>query len=223
MKRILPLLLAFSAIAVSGEVDLKAFAESIIGKKYWLKIDVIQLKPPFGKTAHATNIYYDERVVYRVIDPNTLRYIEIPDPEQFLAVAKERRSDMSPKIIPKGTEVEVRKVKLKGDQAIVEIESPEGIKSKVYFKFGKRKKAGSKYSYDADAFRRLLFIVFSENPVGEEIHQTVEIRMGMTVDEVIKVKGAPKTRIELEGKLILIYDDMKLVFRDGKLVDVKLD
>ena len=50
---------------------------------------------------------------------------------------------------------------------------------------------------------------------------TVEIEMGMSVDDVIGVKGKPKSRVNLGAKTILVYDDLKLIFRDGQLVDVE--
>ena len=65
-------------------------------------------------------------------------------------------------------------------------------------------------------------IAFAENKeelLGAE--KTVLIELGMTVEEVIKVRGKPKTRVNLGNKTILTYDDLKLVFEDDSLKDVK--
>jgi hypothetical protein len=45
--------------------------------------------------------------------------------------------------------------------------------------------------------------------------------MNMSIEEVIARKGKPKTRVELGSKTILSYDDLKLIFKDGKLVDAE--
>jgi len=43
----------------------------------------------------------------------------------------------------------------------------------------------------------------------------------MTIAQVIHIKGSPKDRLDIEGKTILIYKDVKLIFTDGKLTDIQ--
>ena len=38
---------------------------------------------------------------------------------------------------------------------------------------------------------------------------------------MIARKGKPKTRVDLGSKTVLTYDDLKLIFKDGKLVDAE--
>ncbi len=47
------------------------------------------------------------------------------------------------------------------------------------------------------------------------------LEMNMSIEEVIDRKGKPGTRIELGTKTILANDDLKLIFKDGKLVDAQ--
>jgi hypothetical protein len=43
----------------------------------------------------------------------------------------------------------------------------------------------------------------------------------MTEDQVIQIQGKPKQRVSVGSKTVLVYEGIKLVFRDGKLVDVE--
>ena len=43
----------------------------------------------------------------------------------------------------------------------------------------------------------------------------------MTVEEVVRVKGKPKSEVDLGSKVILVYDDIKFLLKEGKLVDVE--
>ena len=51
--------------------------------------------------------------------------------------------------------------------------------------------------------------------------KTVEIGLGMSVEEVVAIKGKPKSKINLGKKVILTYDDVKLIFEEDKLVDAQ--
>ena len=55
----------------------------------------------------------------------------------------------------------------------------------------------------------------------EGAEETVLLKMNMSIEEVIALKGKPKTRVELGSKTVLTYDDLKLIFKDGKLVDAE--
>jgi len=51
--------------------------------------------------------------------------------------------------------------------------------------------------------------------------KVAQIGKGMGTAEVIAIKGSPKDRLHIEDKTILIYEDVKLVFERGKLVDIQ--
>ena len=47
------------------------------------------------------------------------------------------------------------------------------------------------------------------------------VRQGQTPEEVITILGEPEKKVLLESKSVFIYSDMKLVFRNGRLVDLE--
>lgn len=47
------------------------------------------------------------------------------------------------------------------------------------------------------------------------------IKLGQTPEEVVAILGAPEKKVDLGGKLIYMYKDMKIVFVDGKVADVE--
>jgi hypothetical protein len=47
------------------------------------------------------------------------------------------------------------------------------------------------------------------------------IKLGQTPEEVVAILGAPEKKVDLGKKLIYTYKDMKIVFVDGKVVDVE--
>jgi hypothetical protein len=51
---------------------------------------------------------------------------------------------------------------------------------------------------------------------------TAEIKLGMAEGEVTKALGAPKRRLDLGEKVTLLYDDMTVILRNGKVADVEL-
>ncbi len=61
--------------------------------------------------------------------------------------------------------------------------------------------------------------VFADSEGG--VVETVNIELGMTIEQVVAAKGQPMSRTNLGPKVILIYKDMKMIFQDGKLVDVQ--
>jgi hypothetical protein len=61
----------------------------------------------------------------------------------------------------------------------------------------------------------------SEGPELVSAETTVRIEKGMTIDTIINLKGRPETHVDLGQKAILLYPDLKLIFKDGLLVDVE--
>lgn len=47
------------------------------------------------------------------------------------------------------------------------------------------------------------------------------VSQGQTLEEVIAVLGEPEKKVLLGAKTVFIYSDMKLIFRDGRLVDME--
>ena len=53
------------------------------------------------------------------------------------------------------------------------------------------------------------------------MEETILLRMNMSIEEGTARKGKPKTCVELDSKTIISYDDLKLMFKDRKLVDAE--
>lgn len=92
-----------------------------------------------------------------------------------------------------------------------------GSKSRIRFKFDKDMEL-----YDAETVRELFEFTFTDNEAdlaGAE--ETVKLELGMTVEEVKELKGKPESEVDLGIKVILVYEDLKLIFKEGKLADVE--
>jgi len=47
------------------------------------------------------------------------------------------------------------------------------------------------------------------------------IALGQTPEQVIAMKGQPTNKVAFPTKTVFIYPDMKITFKNGKLVDVQ--
>jgi len=59
------------------------------------------------------------------------------------------------------------------------------------------------------------------SPSSGQESSPVELREGQTPQEVEKVLGKPSDTITLKGNLVYIYPTVKVIFENGKLVDVQ--
>lgn len=51
--------------------------------------------------------------------------------------------------------------------------------------------------------------------------QTGSIQIGQTVDQVVTALGRPEKKVDLGSKQIFIYKNLKVTFKDGKVVDAE--
>jgi hypothetical protein len=51
--------------------------------------------------------------------------------------------------------------------------------------------------------------------------ETPTVALGQTPDQVTSELGKPKTIMDLGGKKIYVYQDMKVTFNGGKVTDIK--
>jgi ribosomal protein L23 len=54
----------------------------------------------------------------------------------------------------------------------------------------------------------------------EEMDTPTEIKLGMTVEEVINILGQPKQKASIGNKIKYKYDEWKITFEHGKVVDI---
>ncbi len=58
-------------------------------------------------------------------------------------------------------------------------------------------------------------------PAAEPAAQPVNIDVGQTIDQVTAALGAPLKMVNLGAKQIYVYKDMKITFKDGKVIDIQ--
>lgn len=61
---------------------------------------------------------------------------------------------------------------------------------------------------------------FSAYNSREELDKPTEIKVGMTIEEVINILGQPKQKATVGNKIKYKYDDWKITFEDGKVVEI---
>lgn len=219
--KILTCCLAFlllSGAAMAGPApEVVALAKSLGGKAYWLRIGVVRLQWEMGGGTDAANVYRDGTVKYEARFGG-IRKVESTSFDQFLADAErvihQGGKSMTVKAMHSGAGVTIATAKAEGDQMVIEFQDASKSKQKVTFKFGDG-------PYGVEDVNRLLKVCFADSEAEAKGTATVTLALGMSIEEVVAAKGAPKTRVELGAKTILTYPDMKLVFENGKLVDVQ--
>ena len=115
----------------------------------------------------------------------------------------------------RGSEVVVHNASIHGKVVWIDLTVDGGAKTRARHYF-------ENSSFSIDDLEESLNVLYAKTPeelMGAE--STIELSLGMSVDDVIKMKGNPNTKVNLGGKTILGYEDMKLIFVDGKLADVQ--
>jgi hypothetical protein len=57
-------------------------------------------------------------------------------------------------------------------------------------------------------------------PIAAPAAPPVQLTLGLTIDEVTAANGVPTKIIDLGAKKIYVYKDLKVTFKDGKVVDI---
>jgi hypothetical protein len=198
--------------------SVRQYLDDLIGKPLFLKVDVLRVQRMLNGQ-DATNLDRDGKVFYRAHIAG-LRSSQSTSAEEFAEEVREQaRQDhqrgVNVRSWNRGAPVTIEKVKIDDDQVELDVSLTKGD-SKIRFKFD------DKEPWGLEDVERLFHAAFAENEAelrGAE--ESVDIAAGMSPEDVIAKKGAPKTRVNLGAKTIMTYDDMKLVFENGKLVDVQ--
>ena len=218
MKPLMPMLViallvlgVIAPVATEAQTDrpaIVAFCKSVKGKDFYLKIDVVSTERPREGT-DATNIFPGPEVSYRWTFDG--RRIQASDAEDF---AEEARLE-SVRHYRRGTKVTIEKSAVKKDKMEIHLKETGGSKTKVRFKFDKDLEA-----YNPATVMEMFAFTFAES--REDIEKkTIELIPGMSIEEVVQLKGNPLTKVTLGAKTILSYDDIKLIFQDGSLSDAQ--
>ena len=193
-----------------------AFCKSVKGKDFYLKVGVVSIKHLIGGT-DATNILPGPEASYRGTLGGT-RQIQSSDAEDFAEEARliaATMEDVSVRHYKRGTKVTIEKSKVEEDEMEIFLKETGGSKTKVRFKFDRQPDA-----YNPATVMEMFAFTFAATK--EELEEkTVELMLNMSIAEVIEVKGRPTSRINLGAKTMLTYDDVKLIFQDGRLSDAQ--
>ena len=228
MLRILTLFVALSILTVltvpstfAQSKNVKNHVSNFVGKEYWLKIDLVEVNFGFVGT-DAANVFSNGEVSYRAkIGSIFSRQVQSQDAEDFaeearIQLAKDKKNKISAvRRIQRGAKVGIRKAEAKKKEVYVELDKSSGARHAVHLKIDRG-------NYTTEEVNRLFQIAFAEKEselAGAET--TVRIQMGMSVEQIIDLKGKPENHVELGPKTILTYPDLKLIFKDGLLVDVQ--
>lgn len=193
------------------------FLDSMKGVSLFLKIDVVRVQRVLSGT-DATNIDREGQVYYRAT-LSGLRATHTTSTEEFTEevrqVAEQEEEALKTRVWTRGTPVWIHKSKAKDDEVLIDLRMTKGS-SRIRLKFE------DGMPYTVEDVRRLFWLCFAETEAelaGAE--ETITIQLGMSVDDIINLKGNPITRVNLGSKTMLTYDDMKLIFQEDKLIDVK--
>lgn len=167
----------------------------------------------------ATNIYPDGHVRYKLL--MGFRSTESTSADEFTKDVQRslQQNDQTGnvRVVGKGSRVTIVKTKPEKEEVELELRDSGGSKHKIRLKF-----KDSNYGYSADDLKRLLAVGFAETEAEAKSEgATASIQLGMTPEQVIAIRGSPKTRVDLGSKIVLTYDDLKLIFEKGKLADVQ--
>jgi hypothetical protein len=215
---LLPLLASGFQPVSAQSSEVKSHVAKIKGQTFWLKIDLVEVNFGFRGT-DAANVLENGEVSYRAT-VGGIRQTQSQSAEDFaeearLALAKSDNPFAGVRVIQRGSVVKIRKAQAKKKEVYIELDKLSGARHAVHLKVNIN-------DYSIAEVDRLFEIAFAkEESELKGADETVSIELGMSVDDIIALKGKPKTKINLGTKTIITYEDLKLIFKEGKLVDVE--
>lgn len=200
---------------VSGKFAIanKALADSLKGQTKYLRIEAIKCFVDVFTRSDVTYIDSSGAVYYRIGDDLINKAGRWNSADDFVAEMRHDRRESSILRWPSGTKVVINKVELKGKSIDIGLTNLDANKTEIHLSF-------ERVVYTVTDFRRLLSVAFADSVAGL-LHHPIKLELGMPPDAVIRIKGQPKTHAELGEKIIFTYDDVKVIFLNGKLSDVQ--
>ncbi len=198
--------------------DVASHVAALKGKTFWLKIAFVEVNDGI-RGIDAANVLENGEVSYRAAIGG-FRQSQSQSAEDFAEevrniITRDELSGWSVRVIQRGAKAVIRKAEAGEKEVYIELDKLSGARHAVRLKVNRD-------NYTIAEVERLFNIAFAGGEAelaGPE--ETVLLKMNMTIEEVIARKGNPGTRVELGSKTILAYDDLKLIFKDGKLVDAE--
>lgn len=188
--------------------EIKDFCKGLDKKVYWLKIDVLTIQRSLS-WLDATNIYPDGKVYYRGTIGKDTDQTQTQSVEEFTALVRQKTKDTIT-LLKRGAKIKIDRVSPENKRVKVEILGEGKAKAAIWIKFEEK-------DYTLGDLQKMLTRAFAES----EADLAVTLKLGMSVEEVVELKGAPKSRVDLGTKTILTYEDMKVTFENNKLTNVE--
>ena len=198
--------------------DVARHVAALRGETFWLKIAFVEVNDGL-RGIDAANVFENGEVSYRATIGG-FRQSQSQSAEDFAEevrniIARDELSGWSVRVIQRGAKVRIRKAQAKKREVYIELDKLSGARHAVRLKINRN-------NYTLDEVKRLFNVAFAASEVElEGPEATVLLERNMTIEEVIARKGRPGTRVELGAKTILAYDDLKLIFMRGKLMDAQ--
>jgi hypothetical protein len=125
-----------------------------------------------------------------------------------------------------GDRVFVTKTEVKETSVVLNLLSVETIhgirvKASVAFQFPKGVLANASFDQVAPLIDELLVDDRPPPPAQQPTQQPATIEIGAAIDQVISAMGEPPMVADINRKLIFFYPEIKVIFLDGKVIDVK--
>lgn len=198
--------------------DVASHVAALKGETFWIKIAFVEVNDGI-RGVDAANVLENGEVSYRARFGG-FRQSQSQSAEDFAEearniIARDELSGWSVRVIQRGAKVKIRKAEAKDKEVYIELDKLSGARHAVRLKVNRD-------NYTIAEVERLFNVAFAANEAelaGSE--ETVLLKLNMTVEEVIARKGNPGTRVDLGDRTVLAYDDVKLIFEDGKLVDAE--
>lgn len=189
--------------------EIKEFCKGLDGTVYWLRIDVITVQRSLT-FLDVTNLYPDGKVYYRGTLGDDSDQTRTQSADEFAAAVRQRAPKDRYTILKRGARVTVDYTSPRKDQVKVGLKGEGKAKVAIWLKFEEKE-------YTLEDLQKTLARAFAKS----EADLAVTLKLGMSVEEVIEIKGAPKSRVDLGTKTILTYEDMKVTFEDNKLTNAE--
>ena len=219
------ILLSFLSLAIATiqplraqPADVAAHVAALKGETFWIKIAFVEVNDGI-RGVDAANVLANGEVSYRAT-LGGFRQSQSQSAEDFAEEARNiiTRDDLAGwnvRVIQRGAKVRIRKAEAKEKEVYIELDKLSGARHAVRLKVNRD-------NYTIAEVERLFNVAFAASETElEGPDETVLLKLNMSIEEVIARKGNPGTRVELGDKTVLAYDDVKLIFGDGKLVDAE--
>ncbi len=214
----LSMLVASIQTAQAQTADVASHVAALKGETFWIKIDFVEVNDGI-RGVDAANVLENGEVSYRATIGG-FRQSQSQSAEDFAEevrniITRDALSGWSVRVIQRGAKVEIRKAEAREKEVYIELDKLSGARHAVRLKVNREE-------YTIPEVERLFNVAFAASePELAGPEETVLLKLNMSIEEVIARKGKPRTRVELGDKTILAYDDLRLIFKDGKLVDAE--